>query len=446
MKTTLIENGFLVNEEKKFLGYIIIEDDKIKSINKGICRLNRSSFNRVIDAKGSLVLPGVIDDQVHFREPGLTSKAEIATESKAAVAGGITSYMEMPNTNPPTTTFESLEWKFSRAQEVSMANYSFYFGASNSNSDILPKLDSSRVCGVKVFMGSSTGDMLVDKDKALEAVFEKSPILIATHCEDNNIINHNMALAKERYGNDIPIEMHPIIRSAEACYNSSYRAVSLAHKHNSQLHILHLSTQKELSLFDDKPLEQKRITSEVCVHHLWFCDEDYKTKGNFIKWNPAIKTSSDREALRDGLKSGKIDIVATDHAPHTISEKSKSYLEAPSGGPLVQHSLLSMLQMSKDIFSAEQVVRKMCHNPAILYKIDRRGFLRENYYADIVIVNTSKNHIVTRENILSKCGWSPFEGYTYRNSIDYTIINGEVVYDNGNFKDDFRGKELKFNR
>lgn len=444
-KGILIENGFLVNENRKFLGYIIIEGERIRTIGKGICRLNRSAFDRVIDAKGGLVLPGAIDDQVHFREPGLTAKADIATESRAAVAGGVTSFMEMPNTTPPTTTPQALEWKFQRAAEVSMANYSFYFGASNNNVSLLETLDPSRVCGVKVFMGSSTGDLLVDRDSAIAEIFKTSPILVATHCEDNSIIAANTKLFRERYGENLTPDMHPLIRSAEACYASSSKAVELAHKYNTRLHVLHLSTEKEMSLFSPGPVVEKRITAEVCVHHLWFCDEDYSLKGNLIKWNPAIKTAADRQALRRALIDSRIDVVATDHAPHTLEEKQKPFADAPSGGPLVQFSLLSMLQMCKDIFTVEQVVEKMCHNPALLYQIDSRGFLREGYYADIVIVE-NRPMTVTPEIVLSKCGWSPFEGYTYRNTISKTIVNGTVVYDEGVFREDFRGKELRFNR
>lgn len=445
----LIKNGTIVNEGKKFTGSIIIENDKIEKITEGLFSESTNEFSKVIDAENKLVIAGVIDDQVHFREPGLTYKAEIATESIAAVAGGVTSYMEMPNTNPPTTSLEALEEKFSRAAEVSLANYSFYFGANNTNHNLLDKIDTKRVCGVKVFMGSSTGNMLVDKNEALKAIFSSSPILIATHCEAEEIIRANMAKYKAMYeGKDAPANIHPLIRSAEACYVSSARAAELADKYGAKLHILHMSTKKEMELLSDKPLKEKHITGEVCVHHLWFDDRDYDLKGNFIKWNPAIKSEEDKEALRVAVRSGRLDIVATDHAPHTIEEKIKPYFDAPSGGPMVQHSLLSMLQMAtceNPIFTLEEVVKTMCHNPATLYNIEKRGFLREGYYADIAIITMGEEYKVEKSNILSKCGWSPMEGYTYRNSVSYTIVNGDIVYDNGKIDVSIRGKELKFN-
>ena len=441
----LIKNGLIVNENKQFEGYIITEGEFIKTVGCGEFVGDEKLFDRVVDASGSYVMPGVIDDQVHFREPGLTYKADIESESRAAVAGGVTSFMEMPNTSPATTSFDALDWKFDKAAESSRANYSFYFGASNTNADLLEKLPIDKVCGIKVFMGSSTGDMLVDREATLSNIFQRAPIIVATHCEDNNTIKNNQKELELKYG-ELNATHHPLIRSAEACYVSSSKAVELATKFNTRLHVLHISTAKEMSLFDAKPLAEKQITNEVCVHHLWFSDEDYVLKGNFIKWNPAIKSVTDRDALRQSVISGKIDIVATDHAPHTLEEKMKPFMDAPSGGPLVQYSLLSMLQMTKNIFTVEQVVDKMCHNPAILFQIDRRGYLRNDYYADIVIVKKELPTLVTNESVLSKCGWSPFEGYTFRNSVTNTIINGHMVYDNGQIDDDFRGMALKFNR
>lgn len=446
MSTILIKNGTIVNEGTQKKGFIVIEDDIIAKISYETFHGNENEYDKVIDATESLVTPGVIDDQVHFREPGLTYKAEIATESAAAVAGGVTSYMEMPNTNPPTTTIEALNDKFNRAAEVSLANYSFYFGANNTNYTLFDKLDTKRVCGVKVFMGSSTGDMLVDKKEALERIFRESPILVATHCEAEEIIRANTQHYKALYkNNDAPTSIHPLIRSAEACFVSSARAVELATKFNTKLHILHLSTAREMELMSNKPLAEKRITGEVCVHHLWFDEGDYTTKGNLIKWNPAIKSCHDREALRNALINGKLDVVATDHAPHTIEEKMRPYFDAPSGGPMIQHSLLAMLQMSSGanpIFRTEDVITKMCHSPAILYGVVGRGFLREGYYADIVIVKKDSTFTVQSENIVSKCGWSPMLDYTFRNKISYTIINGNIAYDNGIINYETRGKEL----
>ncbi|MEG0500381.1 MAG: dihydroorotase, partial [Rikenellaceae bacterium] len=437
-------NGTIVNENREEQGSIIVRDELIEKIVFGEFQGDEDIYDKVIDASGCIVAPGVIDDQVHFREPGLTYKAEIATESAAAVAGGVTSYMEMPNTNPPTTTLEALNDKFNRASEVSLANYSFYFGANNSNYNLFEKLDTRRVCGVKVFMGSSTGDMLVDKKEALEAIFRESPILVATHCEAEEIIRANMAHYKAMYpNNDAPTSIHPLIRSAEACYVSSARAVELATKYNTKLHILHLSTAREMELLSNKPLSEKRITGEVCVHHLWFDDGDYAMKGNLIKWNPAIKTSADREALREALNNGKLDVVATDHAPHTLEEKMRPYFDAPSGGPMVQHSLLAMLQMEK-LFKTTDVITKMCHAPAQLYGVVKRGYLRECYFADIVIVKKATPFTVESSNIVSKCRWSPMEGYTFRNKIAYTIVNGNIVYNHGIISAENSGRELIF--
>ncbi len=444
----LIKNGTIVNEQKVYIGSIVVCNNEIEKIIKDDSTLNSEKYDRVIDAEGCYVLPGVIDDQVHFREPGMTYKADIATESAAAVAGGVTSYMEMPNTVPPTTTIEALEEKFSRASEVSLANYSFYFGANNSNGTLLERLDTSRVCGIKVFMGSSTGDMLVDKKEALEKIFRSSPTLVATHCEAEEIIRANMAHYRALYeGKEAPASIHPIIRSAEACYKSSAEAVELATKYNTKLHLLHLSTAKEMELLSDKPLLEKRITGEVCVHHLWFDERDYALKGNKIKWNPAIKSEFDRAALRDALRSGRLDIVATDHAPHTLEEKERGYFDAPSGGPMVQYSLLAMLQMSEglnDWLSVADVVTMMCHNPADLFGIEKRGYLREGYFADIVIVRKEEECAVSKNNILSKCGWSPLEGYIFRNSIAYTFVNGHIAYENGVISSTAAGNELRF--
>ena len=448
MSKILIKNGIIVNEGVQFDGHIIVKDNIIERVSSDKYIGDETIFSRVIDANGSYVMPGVIDDQVHFREPGLTYKAEIATESRAAVAGGITSYMEMPNTNPPTTTIEALNDKFNRASEVSLANYSFYFGANNHNFNLFDKLDTSRVCGIKVFMGSSTGDMLVDKQEALKVIFETAPTLVATHCEAEEVVKANMALYKSLYADkNAPTSIHPLIRSAEACYLSTAKAIELATKYGTKLHVLHLSTAREMELFSSAPLSEKSITAEVCVHHLWFDDSDYESKGNLIKWNPAIKTSDDRAALRNALISGKIDIVATDHAPHTLDEKMRGYFDAPSGGPLVQHSLLAMLQMGSGenkVFEIVDIVKKMCHNPADLYKVIKRGYLREGYFADIAIVKIGEDYSVNSSNILSKCGWSPFDGYTFRNSVSHTLVNGNIVFENGEINNSYRGTELKF--
>lgn len=468
MNRIVIDNGTLVNEGRRFNGYIVIEGDRIARIGAGrypgaqaeigagtevgtAARAEAGTAagipTRVIDASGKLVLPGVIDDQVHFREPGMTYKADIRSESAAAVCGGVTSYMEMPNTNPPAVTLERLEEKFARAAEVSPANYSFYLGATNDNIGVIRRLDPRRVCGVKVFMGSSTGNLLVDKDAALAALFAESPVLIATHCEDEGTIRANIQRFREEYGDRATAALHPSIRSAEACYRSSAKAVELADRYGADLHILHLSTARELSLFDDRPLAEKKITNEVCVHHLWFTDADYAAKGNLIKWNPAVKSAADRAALRAGILSGKVDVVATDHAPHTLEEKLQPYWSAPSGGPLVQHSLIAMLEMSREgTFPVEKVVEKMCHAPAIRFAVHRRGFLREGYFADIVIVDPDKPWTVSRDNVRSKCGWSPFEGTEFSHSVTHTIVNGGVAYENGELSGTLHGRALEFER
>lgn len=444
----LIHNALICNEYHKYYGYITIQDQRIESIGHGVP--SDETIERAIekiDARGSLVMPGVIDDQVHFREPGMTHKGDIASESRAAVAGGVTSYMEMPNVNPATTTIELLEQKYARAAEVSPANYSFYMGATNSNIDEIARINPKNVCGVKLFMGSSTGNMLVDEADTLTNIFKNSPVLIATHCEQEEIVRANMQAAIARFGDNVPIEMHPVIRSAEACYASSAKAVELAVRHNARLHVLHLSTARELELFESKPLAEKKITNEVCVHHLWFTDEDYVKKGNFIKWNPAIKSRSDRDALREAVNSSRVDIVATDHAPHTLAEKSKPYLQAPSGGPLVQHSLTAMLEMvSQGYFSIEKVVDVMCHRPAELFRVEKRGFLREGYFADIAIVNLEHPWVVSPSNILYKCGWSPFEGQLFGAKVTHTLVNGELAYADGTVNDSTRGLRLTFTR
>lgn len=444
----LIHNALICNEGKTYNGYVTITGERISKIGTGTPPVHiESEATQIIDAQGKLLIPGVIDDQVHFREPGLTHKGDIQSESRAAVAGGVTSYMEMPNVNPATTTIELLEQKYERAAEVSPANYSFYLGATNKNTAEIARLNPQTVCGVKLFMGSSTGNMLVDERETLTNIFKYSPVLIATHCEEESIVRANMQVAIEQYGDNVPIEMHPVIRSAEACYTSSAKAVELAHKHGARLHVLHLSTARELELFDTKPLAEKRITNEVCVHHLWFTQDDYPKRGNYIKWNPAIKTEADRAALRAAVNSGRIDIVATDHAPHTKEEKSKPYMQAPSGAPFVQHSLTVMLQMVRQgVFSLEKVVDVMCHRPAELFQVAERGYLREGYYADIVLVDMESPWVVSPSNILYKCSWSPMEGEQLDTKVTHTFVNGQLAYTNGELNDSVRGKRLTFNR
>jgi dihydroorotase len=401
----------------------------------------------VIDAKGQYLIPGAIDDQVHFREPGLTHKGEIATESRAAVAGGVTSFMEMPNTNPQAVTQEILEQKYQRAAEASPANYSFYMGATNDNLEEVLKTDGSKVCGIKIFMGSSTGNMLVDNEDVLSEIFRNTKLLVATHCEDEPTIIRNTALYREKYGEFVPLSAHPKIRSSEACFKSSSKAVELATKFGTRLHVLHLSTAEEMKLFSSGNVKDKHITAEVCVHHLWFDEHDYMTLGNRIKWNPAIKSAEDKAALWEALRSDKIDVVATDHAPHTLQEKEHSYFKAPSGGPLVQHSLTAMLEMSKKgLISVERVIEKMCHAPADLFRIDRRGYIREGYYADLVLVDPTHHWVVSPENILYKCGWSPFEGMSFSHQVTATFVNGCLVYAEGEIVSENIGKRLTFNR
>lgn len=438
----LLKSGTIVNEGKQLVADILIKNGKIEKIGNN---LTVDFSVNVIDCEGKFVLPGCIDDQVHFREPGLTHKATIYSESRAAVAGGITSFMEMPNTVPNTLTQELLEDKYEIASKTSIANYSFFMGASNDNIEEVLKTNGKNVCGVKVFMGSSTGNMLVDQESALENLFRQVPLLIATHCEDEATIRANITKYKDLYGESIPIEMHPLIRSEEACYKSSSLAVELAKKFNTRLHVLHISTAKEIALFDNTlPLEEKRITAEACIHHLWFSEEDYKTKGNFIKWNPAVKKSSDRDAIFQAVLDNKIDVIATDHAPHTLEEKEQLYFQAPSGGPLVQHALIAMFQkMEQGMISVERIAEKMAHAPAILFRIEDRGFIREGYYADLVVVEKSP-YSVAKENILSKCSWSPFDGVTFSYSIKKTFVNGHMVYSNGLIREGFQGERLTF--
>ncbi|MES2396976.1 MAG: dihydroorotase [Bacteroidota bacterium] len=445
MSTTLIKNATIVNEGKVFRANVLIENEIIAKISESEINTNA---DKIIDAAGLYLFPGCIDDQVHFREPGLLHKGEIYTEAKAAVAGGVTSYMEMPNTIPNVFTQKLLEEKYERAKEVSLANYSFFMGASNDNIDEVLKTNPKNVCGIKVFMGSSTGNMLVDKRETLEALFSKCKLLIATHCEDEDIIKSNMALYKEMYGENVPMECHPLIRSEEACYKSSALAVELAKKHNTRLHILHISTAKELTLFDNKtPLKQKRITAEACIHHLWFSDEDYKTKGAFIKWNPAVKTSIDRDAILQGVLENKIDVIATDHAPHTLEEKKQTYFKAPSGGPLIQHSLIAMLEFyHKGKITLEKIAEKMAHAVADCFQIEKRGYIREGYFADLVLVDLKTSWIVDESNILYKCGWSPFDGLTFHSKITHTFVNGNLVYDNGKFDERKKGQRMLFER
>ena len=441
---TLIKNAKLVNEGQVYQADVLIKNQIIKEISSEIT----IEADYIIDAKGLHLLPGVIDDQVHFREPGLTHKANIYSESKAAVAGGITSFMEMPNTNPQALTQELLEDKYVIASQTSMANYSFFMGASNDNLEEVLKTDPKKVGAIKIFMGSSTGSMLVDNRTVLEEIFKKSPMLIAVHCEDEQTIQENTIKAKKEFGEEVPISEHPNIRSAEACYKSSSMAVELAKKHNTRLHVFHLSTEKEISLFDNVlPLAKKLITAEVCIHHLWFDESKYAEKGTLIKWNPAVKKASDQEALFQALIDDKLDVIATDHAPHTLEEKSNTYFNAPSGGPLVQHALPAMLAFVKqEKISIEKVVEKMCHNPAICFKVENRGFIREGYFADLVLVNMDKPWEVTKENILYKCGWSPFEGETFNAQITHTFVNGHIAYAFGNFDETQRGMRLTFDR
>ncbi len=444
MAKTLIKNGTLVNEGKIQQLDILLNGELIVKIAPNISDANA----KVIDVAGKYVLPGIIDDQVHFREPGLTHKGTIATESRAAVGGGITSFMEQPNTVPQATTIERLEQKFTIASETAFANYSFPFGGTNDNLEELKRLDKNSCSGIKLFLGSSTGNMLVDDEEVIENIFRSTEMVISAHCEDETTIRRNLAEYMAIYGDDIPMKYHPLIRSEEACYLSSSRAIALAKKTGARLHVFHLSTAKEMDLFrNDIPLAEKKITAEVCLHHLWFSDADYNEKGAFIKWNPAVKTAKDRDALWEALLDDRIDVVATDHAPHTLAEKDNVYTKAPSGGPLVQHALPAMLEKySEGKISLETIVQKMCHNPAILFQIENRGYVREGFYADIAIVDLNSPWQVTKENIAYKCGWSPFENEMFKASVTHTFVNGHLAYENGIFSEERNAKRLTFNR
>jgi len=446
IQNTLIKNARIVNEGKIVEGDIYIENNIIKKIDSSISV--KSADILVIDAEGNYVFPGMIDDQVHFREPGLTHKANIESESKAAIAGGITSFIEMPNTNPQTTTIEKLDEKFAIAAKSSYANYSFMFGGTNDNLDEILKVDPKTVAGLKLFLGSSTGNMLVDDPAVIEKIFSSTDMVISVHCEDEATIKENLAKYEAQYGDDIPMELHPVIRSEEACYISSSKAIELAKKTGARLHVFHLSTGKETKLFSNKiPLKDKKITAEVCVHHLWFSDEDYAKKGSHIKWNPAVKTTKDREQLWKALLDDRIDVIATDHAPHTLEEKTNPYTKAPSGGPLVQHALMSLMEAHhQGKISVEKIVEKACHNPAILFNVEKRGYVKEGYFADLVIVNPQSPWTVNKSNILYKCGWSPFEGNTFKSRITHTFVNGKLVYKNFNVLDVKAGERLTFDR
>lgn len=445
-KTILIKNAKIVNEGKVTEGDILIEGELIKEVSTSISA--KSADVVVVDVEGNYVFPGAIDDQVHFREPGLTHKANIETESRAALAGGITSFIEMPNTNPQTTTVEKLEEKFEIASKTSYANYSFMFGGTNDNLEEILKVNPKTVAGLKLFLGSSTGNMLVDDPKVLEKIFKSTDMVISVHCEDEATIKKNLQDHIDQYGEDIPIEKHPIIRSEEACYLSSSKAIELAKKTGARLHVFHLSTGKETNLFSNKiPLKDKKITAEVCIHHLWFSDEDYSKKGTHIKWNPAVKTTKDRDQLWKALLDDRIDVIATDHAPHTLEEKNNVYTKAPSGGPLVQHALVAMIEMHhKGKISLPKIAEKMAHNPAILFQVEKRGYIKEGYYADLVIVDLNNPWTVKKDNILYKCGWSPFEGTTFKSRITHTFLNGTLVYNNFKVLDVKASKRLTFNR
>ena len=445
MQRFLITNANIVNEGMTTQGDVFIRNGRIEKIGAD---LSGTEADEVVDANGAFLLPGVIDDQVHFREPGLTHKGDLHSESRAAVAGGVTSFMEMPNTVPNALTQELLQQKYDRAAQVSAANYSFFMGASNDNLEEVLKTDPKQVCGVKIFMGSSTGNMLVDNEQTLDHLFANVPMLIATHCEDEETIRRNTENFRERYGEDVPFSCHPLIRSEEACYLSSSRAVALAKKHNARLHILHISTARETHLFDNSlPLAQKRITAEACVHHLWFTDADYEDKGSLIKWNPAVKTDVDRAGIWEAVLDDRIDVIATDHAPHTLEEKGNSYFKAPSGGPLIQHSLVAMVECHlQGKLPMEQLVQKMAHNPAIMFDIKERGFIREGYHADLVLVDTNKPWVVSKDNVLAKCGWSPFEGQAFRSSVTHTWVNGTLAYKNGTVIEHKASRRLEFER
>jgi len=443
MSNYLIKNATVVNEGVSTVTDVFIKDGFIEKIGDV-----GDVDAEIVDASGKILIPGLIDDQVHFREPGLTHKANIATESKAAIAGGITSFIEMPNTVPQATTQELLQEKFDVAEKTSYANYSFMFGGTNDNLEELLKTNPKDVAGIKLFLGSSTGNMLVDNEEVLEKIFSSTQLPISVHCEDEGTIKRNFAHYHEKHGDDIPIELHPIIRSEEACYLSSSKAIELAKKTGARLHVFHLSTAKETELFrNDVPLKEKKITAEVCTHHLWFSDKDYPEKGTHIKWNPAVKTEADREGLWKALLDDRIDVLATDHAPHTLEEKENVYTKAPSGGPLVQHTLLAMMEKVKEgKISVEKFVEKACHNPAILFEIEKRGYIKEGYFADLVLIDPNSPITVAKENILYKCGWSPFEGTTFSHSVSHTFVNGVLMYNQGEFNEEIKGKRLTFAR
>jgi len=445
MASTLIKNALIINEGKQFQGSVYIKDGIIEEILEGSIPSELTKQCTVIDGLGKILIPGAIDDQVHFRDPGLTHKGDLYSESRAAVAGGTTSFMDMPNVKPQTTTQELLEERYKLGAQKSLANYSFYMGGTNDNLDEILKTDPKKVCGIKVFMGSSTGNMLVDNEETLAAIFEKAPTLVATHCEDTPTIDENLQKYKQQYGDDIPMQYHPKIRSAEACYKSSSLAVRLAKKYNTRLHILHLSSAMEMELFDNQlPADKKRITAEVCVHHLWFQERDYLTRKARIRWNPAIKSQEDRDALIDAINNDKIDVIATDHAPHTIEEKDGNYMQAAGGGPLVQHSLVAMLELARQgKISIEKVIEKMCHAPAQIFKVQKRGFIRKGYFADLVLLSEDP-WTVKSDNILYKCGWSPFQGDTFHYKVNKTFVNGNLVYNNGTFDDKIKGQRLMF--
>ena len=444
MSSILIKKATIINENLREISDLFIKNNRIEKIDKNI---NIESKCSEINGEGLFLIPGLIDDQVHFREPGLTHKGNIYTESMAAVAGGVTSFMEMPNTIPNAVTNKELEKKYLIGKNTSFGNYSFYLGASNNNIEEVKRLDKKNICGVKIFMGSSTGNMLVDKEKALNEIFKHSEVIITTHCEDEETIKTNLKIAQEKYGENIPFNQHPIIRSREACYKSSSHAISLAKEHNAKLHILHISTKEELELFKNIPLKEKNITCEACLHHIWFSDSDYESLGSLIKWNPAIKTSDDRASIIDAINNDIIDVIATDHAPHTFEEKSNSYINAPSGGPLIQYSLPLLLEMNKkNKFSLEKIVQKTSHNVADLFQIKDRGYIREGYFADIVLFDLNSETKVSEEKILSKCNWSPLKDETFHSKIIHTIVSGQHIYKDGQLNGESSGMRMEFNR